>query len=65
MFTISNQSIINIRSDTDLQSAKIVSKFEFRGYGLRITLKRVLTQNIQFAKRRVENKSRISHKFYQ
>ena len=33
------QSIINIRSDTDLQNAKNVRKFEFRGHGLRIHLK--------------------------
>ena len=38
MFTIANQSIINIRSDTDLQNAKNERKFEFRGHGLRITL---------------------------
>ena len=39
MFTIAKQSIINIRSVTDLQNAKNVRKFEFRGHGLRITLK--------------------------
>ena len=37
MFTIANQLIINIRSDTDLQNAKNVGKFEFRGHGLRIS----------------------------
>ena len=34
-----NQSIINIRSETDLQSPKNVRKFEFSGHGLRINLK--------------------------
>ena len=29
MFTIANQSKINIRSDTDLLNAKNVKKFEF------------------------------------
>ena len=38
MFIIAKQSIINIRSDTDLQNAKNLRKFEFRGYALRITL---------------------------
>ena len=38
MFTIAKQSIINIRSNTDLQNAKNVRKFEFRVHGLRITL---------------------------
>ena len=40
MFTIANQSIIDIQSDTDLQNAKNVKKFEFRGHGLRIHLKK-------------------------
>ena len=39
MFIIEKQSIINIRSDTNLQNAKNVRKFKFRGHGLRITLK--------------------------
>ena len=39
MFIIAKQSIINIRSDTDLQNAKNLRQFEFRGHGLRITLK--------------------------
>ena len=38
MFTIANQSIINIRSDTDLQNAKNLRKFEYRGHGQRIHL---------------------------
>ena len=32
MFTIANESLINIRSDTDLQNAKNARKFEFREY---------------------------------
>ena len=39
MFTITNQSIINIRSETDVQNAKNVRKFEFRGHGLHSHLK--------------------------
>ena len=35
-------TIINIRSDTDLKNAKNVIKFEFRGHGLCISLKRKL-----------------------
>ena len=38
MFTIAKQSIINIKSETDLQIAKNINKFEFRGHGLRIHL---------------------------
>ena len=33
IITTANQSIINIRSDTDLQNAKNVRKIEFRGHG--------------------------------
>ena len=46
MFTIANQSIINIRSDTDLQNAKNVRKFEFRGHGLRISLNFLIPKEI-------------------
>ena len=42
MFTIANQSIINIPSDTDLQNAKNVRIFEFSGHGLLISLNMII-----------------------
>ena len=49
MFTIANQSIINIRfdTDTDQQNAKNVRKFEFRGHGFRITLNKTDRDSVQ------------------
>ena len=46
MFTIANQSFINIRSETDLQNAKNRRKFEFRRHGLRISLKAFLGHHL-------------------
>ena len=47
MFTITKKSIINIRSDTDIQNAKNIRKFEFRRHGLRITLKRFRPRKVK------------------
>ena len=51
MYSIAKQSFINIRSEnTDLQNAKNVRRFEFRGYGLRISLKGKKGRKINHAK---------------
>ena len=47
------QSIINIRSETYLQIAKNLRKFEFRGHGLRIHLNQT-TVNWTFTNTKIE-----------